>query len=97
MRAQFPFRSTVTSAPAPGLGSSESSTALHVSPRSVERLTISRLGGGPLSRMYATRVPSFLRASDGWMLPRPTIGVLVFHVAPQSSEIPISEKLKPSE
>ena len=31
------------------------------------------------------------------MLPRPTIGVLVFHVAPQSSEIAIREKLKPSE
>jgi hypothetical protein len=31
------------------------------------------------------------------MLPRPTSGVLVFHVFPQSSLIAISEKLKPSE
>ena len=97
MRTQLPFASTITSAPVPGFGTSESSTVLHVSPRSVERLTINRFGGGPLSRMYATSVPSFRLASDGWMLPKPTSGVLVFQVAPQSSLIAISEKLKPSE
>ena len=49
--AQFPFASTSTSAPDPGFGRSVSSTVLQVSPRSVERLIMSRLGAGPLSRM----------------------------------------------
>src|SRR6476659_6965514 len=97
MRAHLPLSRTSTSAPAPGFGRSVSSTDDHVSPRSVDRLIISRLGAGPLSGMYATSVPAFFRASDGWMLPRPTIGELVFHVAPQSSVMAISEKLNPSE
>jgi hypothetical protein len=31
------------------------------------------------------------------MFPRPTSGVLVFHVTPQSSEMAIKDKLNPSE
>ena len=40
---------------------------------------------------------SFRRTIDGWMLPAPTSGVLVFQLLPQSSVNAISEKLKPSE
>jgi hypothetical protein len=55
----------MTSAPDPGFGSVVSSTALHVSPRSRDRLMCSRFGAGPLSRMNATSVPSRFRTSDG--------------------------------
>ena len=37
---------------------------------------------GPLSRMNATSVPSFLRTRLGWMLPKPIIGRLVVQVFP---------------
>src|SRR4029079_9995712 len=95
--AQWPFFNTITSAPEPGFGSSLSTTGLQVSPRSAELLTWRRFGGGPLSRIYATSIPSFFLTTLGWILPPATSGVLVRHVPPQLSLIAIRENEKPSE
>ena len=66
-------------------------TGDHVIPSSFEVLTGTRFGGPPLSRMYATSVPSRFRTIDGCTFPAPTNGSLVLHEAPLSSEIAISE------
>src|SRR5687768_4595460 len=97
MRAHLPSLRLITSAPEPGLGRSLSVTGPQVSPRSRDSLACRRLGGGPLSRISATSEPSLRLAMLGWMLAAPTSGAVVFHVAPQSSVIAISENEKPSE
>src|SRR5262245_22345641 len=86
----------MASMPAPGLGNGESTTADHETPSSRDVLSRIRLWG-PLSRMYATRMPSFLRSKLGWMLPKPTSGRLVVQVSPRSSETAMIEAENVSE
>src|SRR6266404_5816485 len=94
---QLPLRRRIASRLEPGFGMSVSRAVVHVTPSSLEKLMCARFGGGPLSRKYATKLPSFLRTTDGWMHPNPTIGSLAFQVYPPSSLIAIMPNEKPSE
>src|ERR1022692_3102569 len=85
---QWPLRSRITSRLVPGFRMSVSFAEVQVTPSSREELSIARLGGGPLSRRYATKVPSFLRTTEGCTPPAPTMGSLPVQVYPPSSLIP---------
>src|SRR5579872_2961158 len=74
--AQLPDERPITSRPAPGFAISVSTTALHDWPLSFDSLLRTLLGGGPLSRISATSVPSFLRTRLGCTPPWLTSGWL---------------------
>src|SRR5581483_9505582 len=94
---QSPFRKRITSRLVPGFRISVSRAKVHETPSSLEKLMCARLGGGPLSRRYATSVPSFFRTTDGCMQPAPTIGSLAVQVMPPSSLIAMMPNENPSE